>query len=176
LGSRGTFFARSLDVDMKLTQEIIVASAKHSGTAITEILQNCVIFNDQTHAAITDKEFREDRTIILRHGKPMIFGKNNDKGLMLDNFKIKVATLGENGVSENDLLIHDACEPNPGLHMILVNMSPADELPIALGVIRAVKDKTYDDNVIDQINHVCKTAEIKCMDDLLHSGATWEVK
>jgi len=176
LGARGTFFARSIDLDMKLTQEIIVASAKHDGTAITEILQNCVIFNDRTHAAITDKEFREERTIVLRHGQPMVFGKNKDKGLMLDNFKIKVVTLGENGVTERDLLVHDAYEANPGLHMILVNMSPEDGLPIALGVIRAVKDKTYDDNVMDQISHVQKTAEIKCMDDLLHSGAIWDVK
>ena len=175
LGARGTFFARSIDLDMKLTQEVIVASAKHDGTAITEILQNCVIFNDRTHAAITDKEFREDRTIILRQGQPMIFGKNRDKGLMLDNFKIKVVTLGENDISESDLLVHDAHEANPGLHMFLVNMSPDDGLPIALGVIRAVKDKTYDDNVMEQINHVRKTSEIKCMDDLLHSGATWEV-
>jgi len=176
LGSRGTFFARSIDMDIKLTQEIIVASAKHDGTAITEILQNCVIFNDRTHAAITDKEFREERTIVLRQGQPMIFGKNRDKGLMLDNFKIKVVTLGENGISESDLLVHDAHEANPGLHMILVNMSLHDGLPIALGVIRAVKDKTYDDNVMEQINHVRKTSEIKCMDDLLHSGATWDVK
>ena len=176
LGSRGTFFARSLDLDMKLTQEIMVASAKHDGTAVTEVLQNCVIFNDKTHAQITDKEVREDRTIVLRHGEPMIFGKNRDKGLVLDNFKIKVVTIGENGITKDNLLVHDAHEANPGLHMILVNMSPADGLPIALGVIRAVKDKTYDDNVRDQVADIQQTATIKCMDDLLHSGAIWEVK
>ena len=176
LGSRGTFFARSLDLDMKLTQEIMVASAKHDGTAVTEVLQNCVIFNDKTHAQITDKEVREDRTIVLRHGEPMIFGKNKDKGLILDNFRIKVVTIGENGITRDDLLVHDAHEANPGLHMTLVNMSPAEGLPIALGVIRAVKDKTYDDNVRDQVADIQKTATIKCMDDLLHSGAIWEVK
>jgi 2-oxoglutarate ferredoxin oxidoreductase subunit beta len=176
LGARGSFFARSLDLDMKLTHEIMIASAKHDGTSVTEILQNCVIFNDKTHSAITDKAFRDDRTIVLRHGEPMIFGKNREKGLMLDKLKIKVVTLGENGVTPADLLVHDAYEPNAGVHMMLVNMSPDEGLPVALGVIRSVKDKTYDDNVRDQVEEIRKTAKIKCMDDLLHSGATWEVK
>ena len=176
LGARGTFFARSLDVELKLTQEIMVASAKHDGTAVTEILQNCIIFNDETHANVTQKQFREDRTIVLRHGEPMIFGKNRDKGLMLDGLKIKTVTIGENGVTANDLLVHDAFEPNPGVHMILVNMSPAEGLPVALGVIRSVEDKTYDHNVRDQVEEVRKASTIRCMDDLLFSGATWEVE
>ena len=176
LGARGTFFARSLDLEIKLTQEIMLASAKHDGAAVTEVLQNCVIFNDQTHAEITDKAVREERTIVLRHGEPMIFGKNRDKGLMLDGLKIKVVTIGQNGITEKDLMVHDAHEPNPGVNMMLVNMSLHDNLPVALGVIRAVKDKTYDDNVRDQVAEIRKTASIQCMDDLLHSGATWEVK
>ena len=175
LGARGTFFARSMDVEMKLTQEVMVAAAKHDGTSVAEILQNCVIFNDRTHAEITDKEFREDRTIVLRHGEPMIFGKNKDKGLVLEGLKINAVTIGEGGVTEKNILVHDAFEPNPGVHMMLVTMSPAQGLPVALGVIRSVKDKTYDDNVRDQVAEVRQNAKIKCMDDLLHSGATWEV-
>ena len=176
LGARGTFFARSLDVEIKLTQEIMVASAQHDGTAVTEILQNCVIFNDGTHSAVTDKEVRSDRTIVLRHGQPMIFGKNRDKGLVLDGLTIKAVTIGEHGVTEKDLLVHDAYVPNPGVHMMLVNMMPEDGLPLALGVIRAFKDKTYDSNVRDQVINIRKKADIKCMDDLLRSGAVWQVK
>jgi len=176
LGSRGTFFARSLDVEPKHTQEMMVSAAKHDGTAVIEILQNCIIFNDKTHAEITDKAFREERTIVLRHGEPMIFGKNREKGLMLDGLKIKVVTIGQDGVTEKDLLVHDAYEHNPGVHMMLVNMSLEDGLPIALGVIRAVKDRTYDDNVRDQVVEIRKTSDIKCMDDLINSGPTWEVK
>ncbi len=175
LGARGTFFARSIDVELKLTQEIMVASAKHDGTAVTEILVNCVIFNDKTHSEIADKEFRAERTIVLKHGEPMIFGKDKDKGLMLDGMKIKVVKLGENGITEKDLLVHDAEEENPGFHSMLIDMK-YPELPIALGVIRAVKDKTYDDNVRDQLIEVRDHAKIHNMDDLLHSGATWEVK
>ncbi|MCK9305382.1 MAG: 2-oxoacid:ferredoxin oxidoreductase subunit beta [Bacteroidales bacterium] len=175
LGARGTFFARSLDVELKLTQDIMVASAKHDGTAVTEVLVNCVIFNDKTHAAVTDKENRADRTIVLKHGEPMIFGKNRDKGLILYGRKLKAVKIGEGGITEKDILIHDAKEENPGLHSMLIDMK-YPELPIALGVIRAVNDKTYDDNVRDQVIDVMEHSQIHSMNELLHSGATWEVK
>jgi Pyruvate:ferredoxin oxidoreductase and related 2-oxoacid:ferredoxin oxidoreductases, beta subunit len=176
LGARGTFYARSIDVEIKLTQEIMAASAKHDGTAVTEMMVNCVIFNDKTHSDITDKDVRAERTIVLRHGEPMIFGKNRDKGLRLNGVNLEVVTLGQNGITEKDLLVHDAYQENPGIHMMLVNMNPAqNNLPLALGIIRAVKDKTYDDNVRDQVADIQKTASIKNMDDLLHSGATWTV-
>lgn len=175
LGARGTFFARSLDVELKLTQDIMIESAKHDGAAVVEVLVNCVIFNDKTHWNIVDREFRSDRTIVLKHGEPMIFGKDKDKGLMLDGMKLKVVKLGENGISEKDLLVHDAYEETPGLHSLLIDMQ-YPEYPVALGVIRAVKDTTYDDNVRDQIVEVRSKSPIQCMDDLLNSGATWEVE
>lgn len=177
LGARGTFFARSMDVDMKLTAECLVESAKHDGAAVTVILQNCVIFNHGIHADITNKETRADQVIVLRHGEPMIFGANRDKGLVLDheNMQMKVVTIGENGVKESDILVHNAQNPNPGIHMMLVNMK-GPELPVALGVIRAVKDSTYDDNVRDQLVGVRQKSAIKNVDDLLRSGSTWTVE
>ena len=175
LGARGTYFARSLDVELKLTQDIMLESAKHDGTAVVEVLVNCVIFNDKTHWNLVDREHRSDRTIVLKHGEPMIFGKDRDKGLMLDGMKLKVVKLGENGITEKDLLVHDAHEENPGLHSMLIDMQ-YPEYPVALGVIRAVKDTTYDDNVRDQITEVRSKSPIQCMDDLLVSGATWEVE
>lgn len=175
LGARGTYFARSLDVELKLTQDIMLESAKHDGTAVVEVLVNCVIFNDKTHWNLVDREHRSDRTIVLKHGEPMIFGKNRDKGLMLDGMKLKVVKLGENGITEKDLLVHDAHQENPGLHSMLIDMQ-YPEYPVALGVIRAVKDTTYDDNVRDQITEVRSKSPIQCMDDLLVSGATWEVE
>lgn len=175
LGSRGTFFARSLDVELKLTQDIMVESAKHDGTAVTEVLVNCVIFNDKTHFNLVDRENRADRVIVLKHGEPMIFGKERNKGLVLDGIKLKVVKIGENGITEKDILVHDAKEENPGLHSMLIDMK-YPEYPVALGVIRAVKDSTYDDNVRDQLAEVREKSKIKTMDDLLMSGATWEVK
>jgi len=175
LGARGTFFARSIDVELKLTQAIMLQSAQHDGTAVIEMLVNCVIFNDKTHALVSDKDVRADRTIVLKHGEPMIYGKERDKGLILDGYTIKSVVIGQNGIKESDLLVHDAHMENPGIHAMLIDMK-YPELPVALGVIRAVKDKTYDDNVRDQVIDVIEHAQIHTVDELLHSGATWEVK
>ncbi|MDR0661602.1 MAG: 2-oxoacid:ferredoxin oxidoreductase subunit beta [Prevotellaceae bacterium] len=177
LGARGTFFARSLDAEMKLTAECLVESAKHDGAAVTVILQNCVIFNDGTHSEYADKDVRADRTIILRHGEPMIYGKNREKGLVLDieHMCLKSVTIGEDGITEDDILVHNAQNPDPGIHMMLINMK-SPEMPVALGVIRAVKDLTYDDNVRDQVLEVQKGRMICCVDELLNSGSTWTVE
>ncbi len=176
LGARGTFFARSIDAEMALTQECLVASAKHDGAAVTEILQNCVIFNDKTFADFAiDKETRADNTIVLRHGEKMIFGKNRDKGLVQIGMKLMVVRIGEGGVTEDDIMIHNAHEPNPGVHMMLVNMRWPN-YPVALGVIRAVPDKTYDDKVVEQVANEKQQRKINSVNDLLRSGETWEVK
>ena len=175
LGARGTFFARSLDSELKLNQEIMVAAAKHDGTSVMEMLVNCVIFNDGTHLEFSEKSVRADRTIVLRDGEPMIFGANRDKGLILENMKLKVVKIGENGITEKDILVHDAHTDNIGLHSLLVDMKYPD-YPVALGVIRDVEDMTYDDRVRDQVAEVKEKAKIKCVDDLLNSGATWTVE
>ncbi len=176
LGARGTFFARSIDTEVALTKECLVASAMHDGTSVTEILQNCVIFNNKTFGDFAaDKESREENTIVLRHGEKMVFGKNRDKGLVQIGMKLMVVRIGEGGVTIDDILTHNAHEPNPGVHMMLVNMRYPN-YPVALGVIRAVQDKTYDDNVLLQVENVRSNRSIRCMDDLLNSGDTWEVK
>ncbi|MBP8790728.1 MAG: 2-oxoacid:ferredoxin oxidoreductase subunit beta [Breznakibacter sp.] len=175
LGARGTFFARSIDMEVSLTKDCMVAAAKHDGTSVVEVLQNCVIFNEGTHDAFADKTVRSEATIVLKHGEPMIFGKERNKGLVLDveNLRLKIVTIGENGVKPEDILVHNAYNPNPGIHMMLVFMRPP--MPVALGVIRAVKDSTYDDNVRDQVLEVKKSARIHSVDELLQSGETWEV-
>ncbi|MGD9976919.1 MAG: 2-oxoacid:ferredoxin oxidoreductase subunit beta [Bacteroidales bacterium] len=174
IGAQGKFFARTLDVDVKLTSEVMVEAAKHDGTSVVEILQNCVIFNDGAYDYISDREFRDDRVIVLRHGEKMVFGKNRDKGLILSGLSLKVVTIGQGGFTMDDILVHDAYNPNPGVHMMLANMEYPD-YPVALGVIRNVKDSTYDDNVRDQVLDIMKNAKIRNVDDLLNSGETWEV-
>ena len=104
----------------------------------------------------------------------MIFGKNSDKGLMLDGLKLKVVELG-NGITKKDILVHDARENNPGMHTMLANMRYPG-FPVALGVIRAVSAPTYDMALTGQIAKVKKDSEIKCVDDLFHSGSTWEAE
>ena len=175
LGARGTFFARSLDSEIVLNQEIFVAAASHDGCSVCEMLTNCVIFNDGAHSTISDREYRADRTIILRHGEPMVFGKDKDKGLILDHGKLKVVKIGENGITVDKLLVHDAHAEDPAIQNQLINMKYPD-YPVALGVIRQVSEPTYDDRVRDQLTQVKEASKITCMDELLHSGATWTVE
>ncbi|MBP5517167.1 MAG: 2-oxoacid:ferredoxin oxidoreductase subunit beta [Bacteroidales bacterium] len=175
LGARGTFFARSLDSELALNQEIMVRAAMHDGTSVMEMLVNCMIYNNGTHADISDRAVRADRTIILRDGEPMIFGKDRDKGIILDGLKLKVVKIGENGITEKDLLVHNSKEDNFGIHSMLVDMKGPD-FPVALGVIRDVADKTYDDSIYEQLDEVKAKAKIHSMDELLHSGATWTVE
>ena len=104
----------------------------------------------------------------------MIFGKNRDKGLVLDGFKLKAVELGKDGYTEENILKHDATEENPGLHMLLVNMA-YPQLPVALGVIRNVPFPTYDDLVRDQVIDIQQKGQYNCMEDLLHSGETYEL-
>ena len=175
LGARGTFFARSLDSELALNQEIMVRAAMHDGTSVMEMLVNCMIYNNGTHADISDRAVRADRTIVLRDGEPMIFGKDRDKGIILDGLKLKVVKIGENGITEKDLLVHNSKEDNFGIHSMLVDMKGPD-FPVALGVIRDVADKTYDDSIYEQLDEVKAKAKIHSMDELLHSGATWTVE
>lgn len=175
IGARGHFFARTIDRELKLCVDVFKEGALFEGTSVIEILQNCVIYNDRVHDEITDKQFKDDRTIVLEQGKPMIFGKNRDKGLVLDGIKLKVVTIGENGITEKDLLVHDAeCEDNT-MHLKLANME-YPEYPVALGVIRKVKAQVYDQAMEAQIAEVQKSSKIKTFLDLAKEGDVWEVK
>jgi 2-oxoglutarate ferredoxin oxidoreductase subunit beta len=174
IGAKSTFFARTIDVDLALTQECLLQSAVHKGCSVTEVLQNCVIFNDGTHNSYAGKDVRDEKTIVLRHGEPMIFGKNRDKGLVLKGMALKAVTLGQDGVVEKDLLVHDAHEPNTALHTMLAGMK--GDLPVALGVIRQIAADTYDSKVSEQIETVCSTRKITNMTDLLNSGETWTIE
>ena len=174
IGAKGKFIARTIDTSIALSTQIFIEAARHKGTSVIEVLQNCVIFNDGIHDSIAEKEVRDDRTLILHHGEPMIFGKGNDKGLILDGLKLRIVKLGENGITEKDILVHDAHEPNPGIHYMLANMK-YPEYPVALGVLRSVPGSTYEAAVEEQIAMVKENSKIKCMDDLLNSGNVWEV-
>ncbi len=174
-GARGKFFGRCVDVDGPGSVEVLIASARHKGTSVVEVLQNCVIFNDGCHSAVATKEGRAKNSIYLKHGQPMLFGENNEKGLMQEGFGIKVVTLGENGVTEKDILVHDAhCEDNT-LHMKLALMEGPD-YPVALGVIRDVQGPSYEECVYAQIKEVQAKKPIRTLEEYLLSGETWEIK
>ncbi len=174
LGAKGTFFARSLDNELKLNEEIMLQAGLHKGTSVMEMLTNCVIFNDGAHKEISDPAVKADRTLVLRHGEKMLFGADKKKGLVLDGKALKVVTIGENGVTEDDILVHDAHCQEVGMHLMLAEMKGPD-FPVALGIIRDVESDTYDAGVNRQVEEVSAKARIHCVDDLLRSGSTWEV-
>lgn len=175
LGAEATFFARTVDTDMKHMQEVFLAAAQHTGTAVVEVMQNCVIFNDAVHDPITNKDSKDDHTLRLEHGKPMIFGKDKNKGIVLDNLSPKVVTIGQDGVTEKDILVHDQNKKDNILSFILSRFRHP-EFPVPLGVFRSVVETTYDHLVHDQVEKVTKTKGPGSMEKLLRSGETWEVK
>jgi len=175
IGAQGSFFARVVDTNPKLMQKIFTEAEEHRGTSLVEILQNCVIFNDKTFADITGKEVKQNAQIILEDGKPMLFGSEMNQGIILNGFKLEVVTIGENNVTEKDILIHDAKEQNPTLHAMVARMRPP-EFPAALGIIRAVRFSTFDEGLLSQLEYEKENAKFKTVDELLKSGETWEVK
>ncbi len=173
IGAKGTFFARSVDAEVGLTKDMLVAGGCHAGTSIVEVLTNCVIFNDKTFAEFAgSKSLRQENLITLKHGEKMTFGVNNEKGLVLDGLKLKVVTIGEDGYSMDDILVHDAQEESTTLHSMLAAMK-YPEYPVAVGVIRSVDAQVYDQEVAAQVESVKAKAKITCVDDLLNSGETW---
>ncbi len=175
IGAQGTYYARTIDTNPKLMAEIFVKAAKHVGTSMVEILQNCVIFNDDAHAQVTGRDNRDDFQLHIEHDQPMLFGKDKQKGLRLNGLKLEVVTMGENGISKKDILVHDAHESDSTLHMMLVRLKPP-EFPVILGVIREVKATAYSEKLEDEVKLSTQKSKLKNMDDLLNSGETWEVK
>lgn len=173
-GARATFFGRILDVDLKTSQMVMNAAVAHKGTSVIETLVNCVIFNDGAHGWLAQKDTRSDRVIILEHKKPMIFGSNNDKGLILDGFNLKVVSIGEDGVTDEDILVHDACCEDTTIQLKLAAMEGPD-YPVALGVIRSVETETYNDALVSQIVVEQANSKIKTFDDLIDSCEQWDM-
>lgn len=174
-GARGTFFGRSLDVELKTSQEVLVAAACHRGASVVEMLQNCVIFNQGIYSFVSDRELRPDHTIHLRHGEKMLFGKEMNKGLVQDGFLLKAVTIGEDGYTIDDVLTHDAhCQSN-FLHQQLAMMD-GKSLPLAIGVIRDVEAPVYEEEVDKQTHNVEERKHFGSLRDMIMAGETWEVK
>lgn len=174
-GARGNFFARSFDMALEVSKEVMLAAARHKGAAVVEILQNCVIFNDGIHRYFADKENRADHTILLRHGEKMIFGKDRNKGLVQDGFGLKAVTIGEGGYTLDDVLVHDAHARQSWLQAQLAMMDGHD-LPLALGVIRDCDAPVYDREVARQTEEIKRAKGFSDLRDMiLRTHETWEI-
>ena len=174
-GARGNFFARSIDVELQISQEVLAAAARHHGASVVEILQNCMIYNNGIHNFITDREHRADRTIHLVDGEKMIFGKDKNRGLVRDGFLVKAVTIGEDGYTLDDVLVHDSHTPSNFLHQQLAMMDGTD-LPLAIGVIRDVEAPVYNEEVEAQVEQVRAAHGFDSLRSMVLAGETWEVK
>ncbi|MDE6322847.1 MAG: 2-oxoacid:ferredoxin oxidoreductase subunit beta [Paramuribaculum sp.] len=174
-GARGNFFGRSIDVELATTQEVLLAAARHKGTSVCEILQNCVIYNNGIHSPITDREYRADRTIHLVHGEKMLFGKEKRRGIVQDGFLLKAVDLDKDPYTIDDVLVHDAHTQSNFLHQQLAMMDGL-ELPLAVGVIRDVESVTYNDAVEEQMREVQAAHGFDSLRSMILAGDTWEVK
>lgn len=175
-GARGKFFARAVSSDGPGTISILKSAYAHKGASVCEILQNCMIFNNGVYDSIYTRGERKKNAIYVEHGKPLIFGENDEYGLVQEGFGLKVAEIGKDGYTIDDVLIHDAhCEDNT-LQLKLAMMDNEHGFPVALGVIRDVEGPTYDEAVNQQIEDVKKKKTYHNFTELLETNDIWEVK
>jgi 2-oxoglutarate ferredoxin oxidoreductase subunit beta len=155
----------------------MVQGHQHKGASVIECLVNCVIFNNGTHNWIADREMRAERSIILKHGEKMIFGKEKDKGLALDYSQGLIPQLIVVSADDERVLVHDATTQDPTLHRMLAMMGAEGDttLPIALGVIRNVAEESYDMAVNKQIIEVREKSKAKTFDQLTATLEHWEI-
>lgn len=171
LASQSTFVARSIDAHTRHLGEVLYQASQHKGTSFIEVYQNCVIFNPTEWEGLDDRRVRDENILYLEHGKPMVYGKNLDKGIRLNGFTPEIVTLG-NGVSEEDLLVHD--ETSTQLAYILSNMEfPA--YPAPMGVIRRVEKLTYAEGLMRQVEQAKTQKGVGDLKTLYHAADLWTV-
>jgi 2-oxoglutarate ferredoxin oxidoreductase subunit beta len=173
LAAEASFVARSVDTHTEHLQKTLERAGRHTGSSFVEVLQNCNIFNDGAWRDFTDREVRDDRMLVLEHGQPMIFGKDRDRGIRLRGLHPEVVQLG-NGVTEDDLLVHDEQALEPYLALILSRMFWPD-FPVPVGVLRAVPRPTHDQLIADQIRTAVASGGEGDLERALNSGETWTV-
>lgn len=175
IASESTFVARSIDIDVKHLGAIVEAAARHKGISFIEVYQNCNIFNDHAFDYFAERSVRPDRVLYLEHGKPMVFGKNREKGIRMNGALPEVVTIGENGVTENDLLVHDIHLKDPSVAFMLARMEQP-EFPQPVGIFRAIERPTYEDMLVDQIEASVAKSGPGSLEKLINSGDTWIVE
>ncbi|TVS18533.1 MAG: 2-oxoacid:ferredoxin oxidoreductase subunit beta [Planctomycetaceae bacterium] len=174
IGCEASFVARSIDVNIKHLAMVLQRAAEHQGTAFVEVYQNCVVFNDRAFQYATDRETKLDHVLELEHGKPLVFGKNREKGIRLNGLNPQVVMLGD-GYDEQDLLVHDEQATEPSLAYLLSRLRHEDGFPEPIGVFRAVDAARYDEELNRQIQLAQANRGIGDLEQLFHSGDTWTV-
>lgn len=175
LGAGATFVARAVDTDLQHLQSVLARAARHKGTAFVEIYQNCIVFNDGAYDALTDKATRADARVLLEHGKPMVYGKEHNRGIRMRGMEAEAVTLGENGITGADLLVHDEKSNHSALAFLLAQFEGPD-LPVPLGVFRALEIPTYQERNAQQAAGARAAKGRGDLASLLNSGDTWIIE
>ena len=174
LGSGARFVARSVDTLRKPLSQVLKRAHGHRGASFVEIFQNCIVYNDGVFSGFTDKDVAAENQLHVEDGKPLLFGSEGDRGLRMksDAFELEIVTVGENGVGEDDILVHD--ERNHLLASMLTELQPPN-FPMALGVLYCNPLPSYEANVMAQIAEAKANAPATDLNDLLRRGHTWTV-
>jgi 2-oxoglutarate ferredoxin oxidoreductase subunit beta len=173
LANEATFVARSIDTEVKHLAGVLVEAARHKGVSFVEVYQNCNIFNDGAYDHLTDKDTKADNVLVLEHGKPLVFGKENDKGLKLDGFNPVVISLKDGKYSINDVLVHD--EKSRELAFILSELTEYKGFPTPIGVFLDIERSTYETEMAEQIETSIAKSGKGDLEKLLYSGNTWNI-
>jgi 2-oxoglutarate ferredoxin oxidoreductase subunit beta len=173
LGAEATFIARTIDNNPKHMVETFKAAHEHQGVSFVEIFQNCVIFNDSTWDSVYAKENRDDQLLRLEAGKPLLFGKNNEKGLRLNGFQPEVVDAAS--AAPGEILTHQPDQPSPLYAQMLASLS-YPEFPTPIGVIRNIQRPTYESQVQAQIDAAREKKGSGSWKELLHGNSTWTVE
>ena len=168
-----TFVARTIDSDTAHLAATLEKAGRHQGSSLVEIFQNCVIFNDEAFKDVTDRQIRSENLIAMEHGKPLIFGKERNKGIRLKGLTPEIVTLGD-GVKESDLIVHDESSADPSYAFLLSQMNQP-EFPVPVGVFRSIEKPTYETLLHQQISKAKQSQGEGDLKKLLFSGETWTV-
>ena len=174
LGAGARFVARGIDAQQKDLPSILKRAHAHNGASFVEILQNCIVYNDGVFADITEKAVAADRQVVCRHGEPLVFGKDQDKGIKLntETLSLEVVEIGEDGPEAAGVLVHD--ETNRTLATMLAGMDD-ETLPVAVGVIYCDPGESYGDGMARMKDQAVKRAEGADLKSIMHAGHTWTV-
>jgi 2-oxoglutarate/2-oxoacid ferredoxin oxidoreductase subunit beta len=175
IASEATFVARSIDIDVKHLGVIVEAAAKHKGVSFLEVYQNCNIFNDGAFDYFAERGVRPEKVLYLEHGKPMIFGKDRNKGIRMKGALPEVVTIGENGITEADILVHDIYLNDPSVAFMLARMEQPD-FPQPVGIFRSIDRPSYDQLLVDQIDSAIAKSGPGSLDKLINTGDMWTVE
>jgi 2-oxoglutarate/2-oxoacid ferredoxin oxidoreductase subunit beta len=175
IGAEATFVARTIDTNVRHLVATLERAAAHKGTAFVEVYQNCNIYNDGAFAHLTEKSVFDDRNLVLEHGQPMLFGAEHNHGIRFNGLTPEIVTIGENGVTEADVLHHDEARNNPNLAFALSRLD-YPEFPVPIGVLRAVEKPTYDGIVEEQQAAALARQGEGDLDELFNRADTWEVE